>query len=167
MSDGRGPLTEPVLFRRIFLGLYALLVLGFFATIAVSGTYGAFFAPIAPVDAADGVETADDCRARLTALLDELESTGQSLMTRVHDEASESDWKAFSDRFRSRLQAIRLNCGLTTDPTQAELALLANHLERHRLGYETALRSLRQIAGPARAALMQQLRGEPPQNAEP
>lgn len=154
MSDGPRRLTEPVLFRRIFQGLYGLLVLGFFATIAISGTYGAYFAPATVADpGTDG----GDCGERLERLFDELETTGQALMMHAHEQASEGEWKVFSDRFRARLTAIRQSCQVT-EPDRAELALLADHLERHRLGYETALRSLRQIAGPSRAALVHSLR---------
>ncbi len=164
MSE-RPALTEPVLFKRIFQGLYGVLVLGFVTSIAVSGTYGAFFAPTPATESLPD-EPGADCRDALTNLLVELEQNGQALMLVAHEATSESRWKAFSDRFRGRLQTIRGRCDLGS-PQQAELADLANHLERHRLGYETALRSLTQIAGPSRARLVDALRGMPEDSASP
>ena len=155
MSD-RAPLTEPVIFRRIFLGLYGLLVFGFFASVAVSGTYGAFFVPAEPVEVLPTAR-GGDCKQDLAALLAELEQRGQALMLDAHDPTAEAGWKTFSDRFRARLESLRVRCDAES-PAHAELA---DHLERHRLGYETALRSLRQIAGPSRAALVNHLRERP------
>lgn len=156
MSEARPPITEPVIFRRIFQGIYAVLLLGFFGTIAISATYGAFFAPMAPTETLPIGRADTRCEGRLTALFDTLETTAQALIPRTHESASEAEWKAFSERFRGRLQAIRSDCGLD-DPKRADLAALTHHLERQRLGYETALRSLRQIAGPSRAQLVEVL----------
>lgn len=146
------PMTEPEIFRRIFLGIYVILLVGFVGTISVSATYGAFFAPTEPGSSAPATDA--DCETRLARLFESLDARGQALLARAHETETAKVWKAFSDRFRGQLIAARTQCG-SDEPA---LARLADDLERHRLGYETALRSLMEIAGPSRLRLVDALR---------
>lgn len=177
-GDGSPPAPRsglPHVFRRIFQGLYALLLLGFFATIAFSATYGAFHRP----EPADAVMPEDDvrvdgpageaCRARLRAHFEALETAADRMLAGVHRPDAAEAWQRWSDAFRARLSTARRACRLDR-PQLAPLALLADDIERHRLGYETALLALTRVAGEPRARLMQSFPeidasgGEPPED---
>lgn len=164
MSERPAPLTEPVIFRRIFTGLYVVLLAGFVGTIAFSGTYGAFFAPTA-ADEVHPDNARADCETRLRKLFEELDARGTAALARAHELDTTESWKTFSDRFRRQLITARERCGAEA-PASLERLRLADDLERHRLGYETALRSLTEVAGPSRKRLFEALRPEQSSQAD-
>lgn len=137
--------------RRIFQVIYGLLLFGFVSTIAVAATYGAFHDP-EPTEATP--PTSADCQQQLRRLFTELDRAGQETLRQVHRATSEAEWKAFSDDFRGRLASARAVCGADA-PEHADRAVLIGELERQRLGYETARRALAQVAGAARAHLVE------------
>ncbi len=147
MSAPGSSAPEVRIFRRIFQGIYAILLVGFFGTIAVSATYGAFRDP-EPVAAT--LPAGGDCDTHLTRLFAELEDAGVRTIRQVHLPDSAQAWKTFSDGFRARLTTLEQTC--------PDRAVLAAELERQRLGYETARRALAQVAGAARGHLVETLR---------
>jgi hypothetical protein len=149
--------------RRIFQGIYAVLLLGFFGTVGFSATYGAFFLdpadepglelPAATHDITPDSPAGKACTARIGSLFTELERRAQTSMTRMHEANTDAEWRRSSDTLRERLATLRAHCHLDT-PTMHPVAALATALEQQHAGYDTALRSLADSTRAARTQLI-------------
>lgn len=162
-----------LVFRRIFQGIYAVLLLGFFGTVGFSATYGAFFGdptdepgvelPTAPQDITPDSPAGKACTARIGSLFTELDRRAQTSMTRMHEAHIDAEWHRGSKSLRERLATLRAHCHLDS-PTMHPVAALATALEQQHAGYDTALRGLADHTRGARTQLIKAF-GLPPQAA--
>lgn len=153
------------LFRRIFQGIYGLILLGFVGSVAFSATYEAFFvepdARAAAVDTSPLDEAA--CTARIGALFADLDRRAQAAMSQIHDPATDDTWRMFSRDLRRTLASLRERCALDT-PDRAPVLALATALERQRHGYDTVIRGLVGLAREPRARLVERYGATEPHN---
>lgn len=163
-----------LVFRRIFQGLYAVLLLGFFGTVGFSATYGAFFVdptevpgldlPSAPHDITPDTLAGKACTARIGSLFTELDRRAQTSMTRMHEASTDAEWRRWSESLRDRMATLRAHCHLDAPPMHP-VAALATALEQQHAGYDTALRSLADNTRDARTQLIKAFDLSPPQAA--
>lgn len=159
------------LFRRIFQGIYAVLLIGFFGTVAFSATYGAFFVDPADEPGLDLPPASEDitpdhpagkaCVARMGSLFAELDRRANATMARIHEPAVDSEWDRWSANLRERLATLRIHCRLA-EPVMQPVAALAEALERQRHAYDTAIRGLADMAREPRRRLVETYGITPP-----
>lgn len=142
-------------FRRVFQVIYAILLLGFVGSVAFSATYEAFFVdtPSAEVEGSGPLDDAA-CVTRIGAYFADLDRRAQAAMSRIHEPAVDTEWRAFSRQLRGQLSTLRQRCRLD-DPDKVSVLALATALERQRHGYDTVIRGLVGLAREPRGLLVE------------
>lgn len=131
----------PHVFKRIFQLIYAVLLIGFFGTIAVSGTYGAFYAP---PDGSLGAEqpapeSAEGCFVRFRALDTALVQTAHDHYRSPFAADGARSWQQWRVAFEGRLGALQAQCRKQTSAADD----LARDLRQLAVSHDHALTELR------------------------
>lgn len=150
-------------FRRVFQGIYAIILLGFVGSVAFSATYEAFFVDAEPSPAIEGDGPLGDeaCTARIGALFADLDRRAQMTLSQIHEPDADAAWRAFSRQLRRTLSTLRQRCRLDA-PERASLLALATALERQRHGYDTVIRGLVGLTREPRGVLVEKFGIPPP-----
>lgn len=134
-------MNYPLIFRRIFQGVYAVLLIGFFGTIAVSGTYGAFYAPPDGSLGADQPppETAEACTQRFVVLDRALAETARQQYGAPFTAEAERTWRDWRSAFEGRLNRVNVACRTLTSAADD----IAGDLRQLAVSHDHALGELR------------------------